>query len=89
MPLRKRPDAARVIFTGTADWWNLVCGIETGEAWEGDWEAAAYVAELDLDDEECWVCRIEAVDAEHTALSVGDYVCCQGVGSDVTIVRLQ
>jgi hypothetical protein len=81
----------RVAFTGTADWWRIVSDrgeVVTGEPWEGDWERAADVADLDLDDEESWVCRVTEVDDRHTAIRPGDYVCCQGIGSDVDFVRL-
>ena len=80
----------RVVFTATAEWWQIRGGDFTlADAWQGaDCERAAGVAEIDTDDTESWVCQIEAVDEEHTAIRAGDYVCCQGIGDDVVFVRL-
>lgn len=81
----------RVVFTATADWWQIRGGDFTlADAWQGaDCERAADVAGIDTDDSEAWVCLIEEVDEEHTAIRAGDYACCQGIGDDVVFVRLE
>ena len=82
----------RVVFTGTADWFRIVADngeIVTGDAWIGaNCDRAALVAELDTEDAESWVAPVTEVDARHTAIQVGDYACCQGIGADVVFVRL-
>lgn len=80
----------KVVFTGTEDWWEIVSQgeIEVSDAWPAGWERAADAADLNTDDEESWVCRVGKVDARHTAIQPGDYVCCQGYGSDVVFVRI-
>lgn len=81
----------RVVFEATHDWWQIVCRreeIETGQTWSGRWGEAAGVADIDPDDPESWVEQVTSVAERHEAIQVGDYVCCQGVGSDVRFVRL-
>lgn len=81
----------KVVFTGTSEWWQIVSRneITTDEGcWNVDSEVAANLAELNLEDAECWVARVTDVSERHSAIKVGDYVCCQGIGSDVVFVRL-
>lgn len=82
---------AKVIFTGTADWWQIVSKeeikIDEGN-WGGDYEAAFEAAELNADDDESWVACVTEVSDRHSAIKVGDYVCCQGIGDVVIFVRL-
>ena len=83
-------EAGRVVFTATADWWQIRGDdFALAEILNDGAEArAADVAGIDLGDSESWVCRIESVSEDHTAIRAGDYACCQGVGDDVIFVRL-
>lgn len=75
----------------SADWWRIVSDrgeVVTGESFQGNYERAAFIAGIDLDDPESWVAVVTAVDDRHNAIRPGDYVCCQGIGSDVAFVRL-
>lgn len=81
----------KVVFTGTSDWWRIIEGSEIAlhtDAWMDDSEIAANLADLNLEDPECWVARVLTVAPRHAAIKPGDYACCQGVGADVTFVRL-
>ena len=82
--------ADRVVFTETAEWWQIRgADFTLADAWQGaDCERAAAVAGIDTDDSESWTCRVKQVDEEHSAIRVGDYLCCQGIGGDVVFVRL-
>lgn len=80
----------QVVFTGSADWWQIVSQreeVEIDDGCTGDWEPAAAEAGTNLDCEESWVARVTHVDDRHTAIKVGDYVCCDGIGSEVVFVR--
>lgn len=80
-----------VVYTATRDWYQIVDRsgeLVLGEPWEGEWERAAEIAEIDVDDGESWVCRVEEIADRHSAIHVGDYCCCQGIGADMVFVRL-
>lgn len=82
----------KVVFTGTSDWWQIVNGNDEivcdAEPFTGEWEQAAELAEINVDDDESWVSVVTHVDERHTAIKVGDYACCDGYGCDVIFVRL-
>lgn len=91
--IRKQSGAnARIVFTGTWDWWQSVSQgeIEIGESlWDENEETAAAAAGLNEDDPESWVAPVTEVAERHTAIRVGDYaVCPEGIGGDVVFVRL-
>lgn len=91
MTTTKTKQGGRVVFTATHDWWEIVSRdeeIATGDAWPAGYEAAAAIAGTNLDDEESWVCRVVGDTGRHAAIKAGDYVCCDGYGSDVVFVRL-
>lgn len=79
----------RVVFQASWEWWEIVSRgeIEIDEGCTGDWEQAGRAAEVNLDCEESWVARVVAVARRHEAIRVGDYVCCDGPGSNVFFVR--
>lgn len=81
----------RVVYTGDSSWWDIVSRgeIEVGESDWGPRETeAAEVADLNLDDPECWSAVVTYVDPRHSAIRVGDFACCGGCGDDVQFVRL-
>ena len=84
-----KTDLGRCVFTGTADWWQIVSQRGEIELDDDGWnDTAAIVAELNCDCEESWVSKVTEVDPRHTAIRVGDYACSDGIGDDVIFVRL-
>lgn len=85
--------ASRVVFTGTREWWEIVGRDEevvaADECFPAGWQRAAELAEIDVDDPESWISQVTEVAERHSAIKVGDYACCQGIGSDVIFVRLE
>lgn len=82
---------AKIVYTAPWQWWEIVSKngeIETGDTWPSGYEEACAVAGTNLDDEESWCAQIKEVSPRHSALRVGDYVCCDGFGSDVVFVRV-
>lgn len=84
---------ARVVFTGTWDWWQIVSRDEIEISDDGSYtaehQAAGQAAELNEDDDESWVAQVTEVAERHSAIRVGDYaVAPNGIGGDVVFVRL-
>jgi hypothetical protein len=90
----------KIIYRGSSSWWGIVGSVPID--WDDkpqialtdfndseSWNRAAAVAGLDTDDEECWVQIVTHVDDRHSAIWVGDFACCQGIGCDVVFVRLR
>lgn len=82
----------RVVYVGDWDWWQIVSQeeIEIGEGlWDDAEQRAFRIAGGKIDDPESWVAPVTAVAARHEAIRVGDYaVCAEGIGTDITFVRL-
>lgn len=83
---------ARVVFTGTHGWYEIVERdgelALSEETFPAGWEAAAEAAGVNVDDGESWVALVEEVAERHGAIRPGDYACCDGHGCDVAFVRL-
>ncbi|HEY7426883.1 MAG TPA: hypothetical protein VH682_21785 [Gemmataceae bacterium] len=79
----------KVVLTRTYDWWQRVGDeIETGDPGPFDWVDACEMARIDLTREGSFCFRVTGVAGRHSEIKVGDYVCCNGYGSDVVFVRL-
>ena len=93
MATATKSKTGRIVFTGTWDWWQIVCRDEVeisgGDEYTVDHQAAGEIAGLNLDDEESWVAAVTEVAERHSAIRVGDYaVAPNGIGGDVVFVRL-
>ena len=79
----------RVVYTATSEWWQIVCGageITVEDEW---WDEAVALCEVDGEDHESWCGRVTRVDSRHSAIHVGNYAVCQGIGDDVMFIRCE